>query len=556
VNGRVKNVANAIAFFMLIALFAMEIPISGRMSVVYADVKGGPEIDNESTELHDAVADDDAEAVRKLSGNKALINRKNCAGETPLYVAIDKGRYSVAELLIASGSDVNAADIEGITPLHLLSRDLSERSAELAAILIKRGADTKARDCHGKTSMHGAASSGNIRILTLLLGKGADVTQADDSGVTPLIASVMGLDSEFTPAVVDALVRAGADVNAVSDHGACLHCIASLGEDVVDYAAALESVFNSLVRRGADVNLKDRDGRTPLHAAVENNRWKLAALLVEKGAMADIRNGDGESALDLAGAKGDSDMLALLRAGASAKVIETGGIEFVPIPSGDFLMGSHGAKSGEDETPPHRVKVGEFYMSRHEITQGQYKKYMGKNPARTSEEHNALIMEDTGRFPVESVTWGEALEFCRTFGKINGIKARLPYEAEWEYACRAGSESEYFWGDEYEKGYAVDYIHTAFGRKSPAGVGMMKPNRWGLFDMCGNVKEWCMDWYDGRYYSVSSLENPRGPVSGRERVVRGGGFESFGRHLGSARRGHEYPDRKSSGIGFRIVVEK
>ncbi len=145
------------------------------------------------------------------------------------------------------------------------------------------------------------------------------------------------------------------------------------------------------------------------------------------------------------------------------------------------------------------------------------------------------------------------MEFCRRFGTRYGVKARLPYEAEWEYACRAGSTTRYYWGEELDLGYCW-YEQNATGETQPCA--RRDPNNLGLYDMNGNVWEWCTDWYADDYYATAPARNPRGPAAGTERVMRGGAWSSGADDLRSATRSSESPSSRYSSIGFRVVVEQ
>lgn len=219
--------------------------------------------------------------------------------------------------------------------------------------------------------------------------------------------------------------------------------------------------------------------------------------------------------------------------------------EMILVPSGEFLMGAlpSDVSAQDDEKPRHRVKVSNaFFIGVTEVTQTQFEAVMGMNPSR-------FIGADR---PVESVTWDEAVEFCKRLSiKTNEIY-RLPTEAEWEYACRAGTESIYFWGNAFDGAFAW-YRANSDGRTHP--VGQKKPNDWGLRDITGNVWEWCSDLYSEDYYSNSPKSDPRGVKIGVSRVYRGGSWiNSASMHRASDRL-RVTPDARDDNIGFRIVRE-
>jgi formylglycine-generating enzyme required for sulfatase activity len=222
-----------------------------------------------------------------------------------------------------------------------------------------------------------------------------------------------------------------------------------------------------------------------------------------------------------------------------------GGIEFVYIRGDSFMMGSN---SGEkDEGPRHRVEVDGFWIGKYEITQRQYQSIMGRNPSRFKGNNR----------PVEWVSWHDAIEFCRRFSSRYGVRARLPYEAEWEYACRAGTTTVYYWGNKIHGDYCW-YYNNSGGRTHP--VGQKLPNKWGLYDMSGNVYEWCMDWYDENYYKNSPVNNPKGPDYegpdyGKYPVFRGGSWKHSADTLRSGLRCSLAPRYwPYYSIGFRVVV--
>jgi len=213
-----------------------------------------------------------------------------------------------------------------------------------------------------------------------------------------------------------------------------------------------------------------------------------------------------------------------------------GHIEFVLIPAGEFTMGSDGGAS--DEKPVHHVRLTEsYYLAKYEITQGQWESVMGSNPSRFKGANN----------PVEQVSW----EDCQKFVNRLGSGFRLPTEAEWEYACRAGSTMAYCFGpgssDVSEYAW---YGHNSGGKTRP--VGQKKPNAWGLYDLHGNVWEWCQDWYGE--YSTGSVTDPTGPTGGSSRVFRGGGWGITAGRCRSAFRSYYSPDSRYDDLGCRLVL--
>ena len=187
-------------------------------------------------------------------------------------------------------------------------------------------------------------------------------------------------------------------------------------------------------------------------------------------------------------------------------------LELVWIPPGEFMMGS--ADGHKDEIPVHKVRITRgFYMGKYEVTQPQWEMIIGFNPSTFPRPSR----------PVERVSWFDCQEFVRKLSEKTGHTFRLPTEAEWEYACRAGTTSRYYFGDDPDllDLYAW-YIGNSGLRSQPAGV--KNPNAWGLCDMLGNAWEWCQDWYGKKYYETSPAEDPQGPETGHDRIIRGGGW--------------------------------
>ena len=221
------------------------------------------------------------------------------------------------------------------------------------------------------------------------------------------------------------------------------------------------------------------------------------------------------------------------------------GMRLVYIPSGEFMMGSpvDERHRNSDEGPVHKVRISKgFYMGIHEVTQAQYKSIVGNNPSYF--KGNDL--------PVETVSWNDATEFCTRLSQKEGKTYRLPTEAEWEYACRAGTTTPYSFGTAMSKDDA-NFFHWFKTRTKP--VGSYKPNAFGLYDMHGNVRELCQDYYGNNYYSTSPDTDPKGPDSGQYRVIRGGFWGSEPLECRSALRNWNLSDFRSYYNGFRVVME-
>ena len=255
------------------------------------------------------------------------------------------------------------------------------------------------------------------------------------------------------------------------------------------------------------------------------------------------------------------------RAAAPEAVVNSIGIRLVHIPAGEFLMGQ--CDDGNDEfppeCPPHKVRLSEgFYLSAFEISQAQFETVSGHNPSWHVASNSKLSDKidtslGTADYPVEQVTWTEAHEFCERLTALpEEVKAkrryRLPTEAEWEYACRGGSSQPYEWR---RRRRADDRRGEAAGILPPLPVkpvGSYPQNRFGLYDMRGNVWEWCADWFDRDYYSRSPNTDPQGPSGGFLKVIRGGDWTFVGR--GCKLSYPMTPPWKSSRyVGFRVVCE-
>jgi len=247
--------------------------------------------------------------------------------------------------------------------------------------------------------------------------------------------------------------------------------------------------------------------------------------------------------------------------GLPREIATPAGIAMVLLPAGEFTMGD--GEGEEDELPPHRVAIGAFYIDKYEVTQEAYERIAGRNPSKAKDPKK----------PVERVRWTDAVRFCNLRSAREGLAPcydletfrcdftadgyRLPTEAEWEYACRAGTPTRFAFGDD-----AKDLAKSAWFKDnaggSPHPVGEKAANPWGLHDLHGNVWEWCNDWYGERAYETAVNPDPRGAETGDERLLRGGSFSATAESCRSATRMSETPAFAdacfgSEAYGFRCV---
>ena len=231
------------------------------------------------------------------------------------------------------------------------------------------------------------------------------------------------------------------------------------------------------------------------------------------------------------------------------------GIKLVLIPKGTFMMGSPKSEEGRQEIETqHEVIISkDYYLGIYEVTQTQYKTVMGKNP---SHFQGALVGGDNSDLPVENVTWEDAIAFCKKLSALPEEKKatriyRLPTEAEWEYACRAGSKTAYTFDDEED----LLSVYGWFRRNSSDrthSVGLLEPNGWGLHDMHGNVWERCSDWFGE--YPTGAVTDPVGPNEGSHRVLRGGSWCFGAEDCRSAIRLKLRPSDSDYNGGFRVAL--
>jgi formylglycine-generating enzyme required for sulfatase activity len=301
---------------------------------------------------------------------------------------------------------------------------------------------------------------------------------------------------------------------------------------------------------------------------------------------------------------------------ADKNITNSIGMKLVLIPAGEFMMGNghtaeeevelckrYGLSDAEtdcfkDEYPRHRVRITKaFYLGDYEVTRGQFRQFVKETGYKTDAEKGTGgkgsmgIDPDTGKFelkkdyswqktgfkqtdkyPVVNVSWNDAEAFCEWLSRKEGKTYCLPTEAEWEYACRAGTTTRYFSGDDPETLAKVGNIADASAKKKfadwkpaitaedgfvfTAPVGKFEANAFGLYDMHGNVNEWCADWYEADYYATSPTDDPAGPSTGVDRVLRGGSCYGGPDLARSSDRDKDKPYTRYDNVGFRVVRTK
>ncbi len=217
------------------------------------------------------------------------------------------------------------------------------------------------------------------------------------------------------------------------------------------------------------------------------------------------------------------------------------GSNMVFVKSGSFMMGSN---DNSDEKPVHKVTVGNFYIGKYEVTQKEWQEILGSNPSNIKGDD----------FPVEKVSWDDVQEYLKKLNSKTGKKYRLPTEAEWEYAARGGNQSS---GYKFSGSNNIDEVawYSSNSGSKTHSVGTKKSNELGIFDMSGNVWEWCSDWYGADYYKNSPEQNPKGASNGDRRLLRGGSWSLYNLYCRVSFRYSNVPDYRNHLIGFRVVED-
>jgi formylglycine-generating enzyme required for sulfatase activity len=243
-------------------------------------------------------------------------------------------------------------------------------------------------------------------------------------------------------------------------------------------------------------------------------------------------------------------------------------MRFVLIPAGEFEMGSSEAERAAwlkehpndkaewfaDQTQ-HRVRLTKaYYLSLHEVTNAEYRRFKASHDSGVYGEHSL----NGDRQPVVRVSHEDAVSYAAWLSKRErGRSYRLPTEAEWEHACRAGSTTRFWWGASEADGHRYANISgwpTDDGHRVTAPVGSYLPNGFGLYDMAGNVWEWCSDWYGETYYAASPRADPQGPATGEAKLLRGGSWNDIPWNVRSASRRRDHPSVRGYDYGFRLLL--
>jgi formylglycine-generating enzyme required for sulfatase activity len=298
---------------------------------------------------------------------------------------------------------------------------------------------------------------------------------------------------------------------------------------------------NGIVRENAEAERiakekADADRQAKEKAEADKRAKAEADRAARERAEAEKRAREREEADRIAREKAEADRIAKEKA-------EAVNIEMVYVQGGTFTMGctsEQGSDCISDEKPAHQVTLNSFYVGRYEVTQAQWRAVMGSNPSRFKGDN----------LPVEQVSWNDVQDFIRKLNAQTGKRYQLPTEAEWEYAARGGNKSRgYKYSGSNTLGGVAWYSDNSNGVTHP--VGQKSPNELGIYDMSGNVWEWCSDW-DGAY-SASAQSNPVGDSSGSYRVNRGGGWYYDAVDCRVVFRGHNSPGLRGVALGFRLV---
>ncbi len=543
--------------------------------------------------------------IQALLDNGANPDTRDDEGDALLHVALREitrafNRHNrpshypaVIEMLLDAGADPEARDRFGRPLLHEAVGEYDIPAAVTKALLAA-GANPKMRDDHGRTPLHMAAGyNGNLEVIRALLAAGSDPKARDGEGRIPLHSAAGRFGGG--PEVIRALLAAGSDLEARdNERRTPLHVAAAEDQGTAEF----------LLEAGADMKVRDKYGNTPLHRAAAHDhsyddRDVVAAIMALLVAGADplARNRAGKTPWDLAqtneklkksnayrwlkaasaGAPGgDAARVSVGESRSNAAGHASGAAlgedsgqrqprerlpyepEMVKIPGGSFQMGcASGRGCFGSEHPVHTVRVEAFELSKYEVTFEEYDPFT----AATGRDAAYDGGMGRGRKPVVFVSWEDAEAYTRWLSQQTGERYRLPSEAEWEYAARAGTETAYSWGngldyyqDEANCGYCTHCgICTRRNYRGTAPVGSFAPNGWGLHDMHGNMWEWVQDCWNRNYLGAPADGTAWESGDCSRRVMRGGSWADENRYVRSASRYWYSTWIRSNTTGFRVA---
>ena len=454
-----------------------------------------------------------------------------------LWYSMENKNIEVFKVLLKDTKGANSCITK--TKETILMRACEFNSEEVVKILIKNDADVNARDKEGRTALMIACDEGNKEIVNALLAAGADVNIKDKNGTTLLMTACEKGDLDLA----NAFIEAKADVNAQNDKGKTALMVAC--------DEGNKEIVDALIRAGADVNIKSNNGTTLLMTACEKGDLDLVNALIEAKADVNAQNDKGKTALMIACEKGNKDIVnALIKAGSDIKIKDNKGATALIYSLTSIEIKNVLLKAGADpkeistyfDFKMIKIPSKVYEMLSTEVTQKLYKKVMGTNPSKFKGDN----------LPVENVNWYDAVEFCNALSQkmgltpvysINGNDVtqntsadgfRLPTVEEWQYAARGGQNYTYAGSNNIED--VAWYSSNSESKTHP--VAQKKPNGYGLYDMSGNVREWCWD-VDSDY--------------DRDRFIRGGSWLNYADDCKVSRRDWYHAGYRGHNLGFRPV---
>jgi formylglycine-generating enzyme required for sulfatase activity len=539
--------------------------IAAEISVAYENARG-------ETPLHLAAASGHEAIVALLMDHGARLNSRTREGQTPFDLASAKGHSTIVAMLRQKGGDsAKAFDELAIFMNAVRAGDIAK--VEAAA---RSGTDLNRRDAGGATALHHAAFAGQTDIVRFLLDHNANVDLADADDYTPLQIAVLHGRVE----IAKLLLEHGADPNAKRRGGmTCLAAACHAGRMeiaalLLDYGADIES------RTGVATD------RTPLHLALKH--YGMVRLLIERGADVNAQDRYGLTPLTYAGRRGWIEVCELLQGRGGrvaaplgmrtrlpkfqADTVNSIGVPLRKIAPGPFQMGSPESERGRAVYErQHEVTLEhEFYIGTTEVTREQFEMFVAETNYEPFREKTELEsdpdesglwsrsertwdspgIEQADGHPAVMVSWEDANAFCQWLSAREGKTYRLPTEAEWEYACRAGTDTPFYCGPTVRA--LKENCWCQYSREdnsSTQPVGSFKPNAWGLFDMHGNVQEWTSD----AFSELEAATEPNELYRGDGRAIRGGSWRTRPNQCRSANRMSGNKDQGYDDVGFRIV---